>query len=299
MDKQSKVFISGATGLLGGVLTDKFAEECVLWPQGYRQRINHPRFVKVNLENDQETHDALNKINPDIIIHLAALANVDACEASPADAYRLNVGATRALVDWMRLHRPNGVFVYASTDQIYDGPGPHVEDHVAPSNTYAITKLWGEDIVQCLDRFIILRLNFFAAPTAPHHAGIIHWLNENLRHAVPIKLFNDVMFGPVHAVQATEVIKDMLSREIYGVFNLGSSDYCSKAVFAEKVAVRYELSLEHTTVCSIDDVPMKTHRPKDMRMSTARLAERLGYTLPSIADAMAYIGPESGGAYDK
>jgi len=65
----------------------------------------------------------LDDVKPEVIVHLAALTDVDLCEREPAQAEALHVGATKTLADWIlsgqRLCPPD---LY-STDQVYDAPG--------------------------------------------------------------------------------------------------------------------------------------------------------------------------------
>ena len=86
------------------------------------------------------------EIRPDIVVHAAALANVDACENDPEAARRLNVGMTENLLDAIAAECPTCRFVYVSSDQVYDGQGPHDEASPCPGNVYGRTKLEGEEV---------------------------------------------------------------------------------------------------------------------------------------------------------
>ncbi len=82
---------------------------------------------------------------PDLILHGAALAAVDQCEAQPDLAYRVNSLATRFIADGAR--RVGAHVVYVSTDYVFDGTKgtPYVEwDTPAPQSVYGLSKLGGE-----------------------------------------------------------------------------------------------------------------------------------------------------------
>ena len=77
-------------------------------------------------------------IQPDVIIHTAAISDIGACERDPAASYRTNV----ELPVW--LAKTGVKAVLFSTDQVYsgcDGGGPYAEDDVKPANLYARHKL--------------------------------------------------------------------------------------------------------------------------------------------------------------
>jgi dTDP-4-dehydrorhamnose reductase len=88
---------------------------------------------------------AVCEFEPDLILHGAAFTAVDACEAEPETAYRVNALATRFVADGAR--RVGAHVVYVSTDYVFDGTkdGPYVEwDRPNPQSVYGASKLGGE-----------------------------------------------------------------------------------------------------------------------------------------------------------
>lgn len=280
------VFLTGATGLLAPHIISVLEGRTTLWTQGFRHRLQRPQFVVLDLTDRRAVEDTLDRVSPNIVVHLAALTNVDSCETHPSSAYAANVAATRILVDWMHRRRPHGTFVYVSTDQVYDGPGPHAEDDISPANFYGMSKLWGEDLARRLTRFLVLRTNFFAMACGPHHGGFAQWLVDSLRDKRSITLFDDVLFSPVHAEQVAELLWSLLDRRVHGTYNLGSADGLSKAAFAERVARRLGYSLENASVGSVSEVKLKAYRPNDMRMQVDRIAAALGRAMPSVDEGI-------------
>ena len=161
MTSKKTVFFAGATGLLGQNATPLLADRYKFFPAGLRRRVEHRDFVALDLVDEQETAELLDRIRPDVIVQAVALTNVDLCEENPAQAYDVNVRTTKNLTSWLVEESPDTHFVYISTDQVYDGPGEHIEDVVFPCNVYALTKLWAEDVARTAPRHLVLRTNFF------------------------------------------------------------------------------------------------------------------------------------------
>ena len=157
MKKLRKILITGATGLLGGYLTSFLSTRAECYPTGFEFDLDHDRFFNLDITDTNAVHPTLQQISPDVIIHCAALTNVDFCEANPNLAYRLNVLTTENITRWCRRQTHETQLIYVSSDQMYQGVGPHIEDNVAPINTYAATKLWGEYVVREVKRHLILR----------------------------------------------------------------------------------------------------------------------------------------------
>jgi len=229
---------------------------------------------------------AFHRIRPDVIIHCAALTNVDACEAVPERAYQLNVQATETIANWIRQKAPNTQLIYVSSDQIYQGPGPHSETNAAPINTYALTKLWGEYIVREVDRHLILRTNFLGFDRNTK-TGFVAFLLDAFEKGTPITLFRDVLFNPLYATDWPAIIWPLVDGKITGTYNLGASgNGISKAEFALQVAEALNLNTSSAIIGSVEDVSMAARRPNDMRMDISKIQECLSQALPTVEESL-------------
>src|SRR5207245_292176 len=86
-------------------------------------------------------------VQPDAVIHTAALADIDFCQAHPELARAVNVDLTRHLAQLCADTKTR--LVFCSTDTIFDGEhAPYrEEDRPGPVNLYAETKVEAEQIV--------------------------------------------------------------------------------------------------------------------------------------------------------
>src|SRR5437870_5210563 len=177
MNKKTKLLVTGGSGFVAGSVLAKAGPQWDLHavsrgPQPVRV-IPRPASGSVNpiLENSCEWHavdplvashfsDLFREIRPGVIIHTAALADIDFCEAHPGLARAVNVEFTLNLVT---LCAEIGTrLVFCSTDTIFDGEhAPYQEDDSpGPLNHYARTKVEAEQIVSRLGaRAVIARLS--------------------------------------------------------------------------------------------------------------------------------------------
>ena len=102
----------------------------------------------------------MNEINPDIIVNLVCLSDVDKNETDQNLAYRLNVKPVENIVQWIQAQQKDIQFIQISTDHLYDGKGLNQEDNVICRNTYASTKFQADQIALEADA-AVLRTNFF------------------------------------------------------------------------------------------------------------------------------------------
>jgi len=220
-------------------------------------------------------------VKPDIIINLAAATNVDECERNPNHAYLQNVKSVENIVSGIQRSHGLCQLIHISTDQVYDGSGPHLEENISLINYYAFSKYMAEIAAQAVPN-CILRTNFFGRSKCPSRTSISDWIVKELLREQPIKVFEDVFFSPLTIDSLCSYIIQIISRQVSGTYNLGSIDGTSKAQFAFLLADTLGLNTDKMTFESVAAMEFPAARPKDMRMNSARFEEALGVSLPTL-----------------
>lgn len=104
--------------------------------------------LTLDLRDRAGTHAAIERFQPEAIIHLAAIHFIPECEQKPDEAVSINVEAT---VNLLSACPADCRFVFASTAAVYapsDTPHHEVNSAIGPMDVYGYTKLWGEDMVR-------------------------------------------------------------------------------------------------------------------------------------------------------
>ena len=120
-----KVLITGSNGLLGQHLIPLFVAddryEVIAAGRGVNRLPSQQGYTyeSVNLRNTVSVQQLLEKHHPDIIIHAAAMTQVDECERNKDACWDTNVAATRYLIQ--AAEKYNAFFLFLSTDFIFDG----------------------------------------------------------------------------------------------------------------------------------------------------------------------------------
>jgi len=279
MRLSKKILLTGATGLFGSRLYP------FLKQQGFNvvgQGNSTKADTNCDLRNQAATEQLLNDVQPQLIIHLVALTDVDKCEQRLQDAYLLNVKTTENIVGWIRQH-PGVKIIYISTDQLYDGPGPHSEQDVMPVNVYGFSKYCAEKVVQQVES-TILRTNFFGESSLPYRKSFSDWLIESFQKQTPIKLFTDAFFNPLSFDTLVEILAKVVENPIPGVFNLGSREGRSKRDFGIELAKLFSLSTDCAQDALVAEQKLKACRPKDMRMDCSLFERTFNIKLPLLKD---------------
>jgi dTDP-4-dehydrorhamnose reductase len=272
-----RLLVTGSTGLLGPYLLAE-AQRQGIATGAARSGAD----FNVDLEDAEKTREAVDTFQPDVVLHAAAMTNVDRCEADPDAAKRANALATHNLVAAMK-HSARLVFI--STDQIYpDRPGLKHENEEGPVNAYGCSKLAGERIALTRTNSLILRCNMFGPSLTPGRSSFSDWIIDSLRRRSPVTLFTDVLFSPLLFSTLSAVTLDCVARGIHGTFNLGSRNGTSKRNFAVMIARHLGLPLDCTRDGLSSEVATRAPRPLDLRLDVTRLEAALGRPMPTLQE---------------
>lgn len=274
-----RILITGASGMLGAAAINFFHDKD--WEIYALTRTNKIAFpekcVSVHygrIENEEELSVIVKGIPQlDLIIHGAALTNLETCEADFKAAINVNTIGTLNLINSLKgtgtYPEKKPLFVYISSDAVY----PDIEGRkpekvaVAPASKYGVTKLWGETVtLKEWPNSLVLRTTIVG--NAPRQfAG---WVLSAARSNSRLKLFTDVIFSPLFVTDLCRLIADAHARGLTGRFNAGSSDPISKADFAIRLLKRASLTPSYE-LTSLRQEPCKAPRSLNMALDSSKL----------------------------
>lgn len=278
-----RMLITGVSGLLGNNLAHYFKNKYKI----LGLYCSHPVSIagikteKLDLLDYNSIKKVIQEFNPSIIIHCASLANVDQCESFPEITNKINVLATKNIVEIIA--DKDIKLVYISSDSVYDGViGNYPEtDNINPLNCYGRSKYEGELEVLKEENCIIFRTNFFGW-NIQDKKSIGEWILEELKAGRQIKGFKDAYFSSIYTFELARLIDIAIQNQLSGVYNCGSADSCSKYEFALKIADRFGFERTLIVPISIDDFPFKAKRGKNLSLNISKLQKSLDYKLPTI-----------------
>jgi dTDP-4-dehydrorhamnose reductase len=286
MQPIARVLVTGASGLLGAHLVEGFRPLAqVIGMDRNPWWGDRPLDLRTGDMTDRAfLQRVVADTEPDVVIHCAALVNVDRCEQDPAAAYSLNADTTRALA---RAVRPGTLIVYVSTDSVFKGDRPFSTeaDLPCPRTVYARSKLQGEWEAQLASPdHLIVRTNFYGWSSG-RKTTAAEWLFAALRDGQAITLFDDVFFTPIYVGDLVERVRALVLHGARGLFHVAGRDRVSKFEFGQRLADAAGLSLVHARRGSIETAGLAADRPRDMSIASSRLGE-LVLSPPGCADGL-------------
>jgi len=177
---------------------------------------------------------AIRDFRPDLILHPAAMTDVEGCARDPDLAYRVNGMGTQNVA--LAAAEVRAEMLYVSTNEVFDGQATEPYHEWAPRNpinAYGRSKLAGEWYVQnLLTRFYIVRTAWLYAPGGrnfPHR--ILQLADER----GSLKVVADEVGNPTYVVDLARAIAALIETHAYGVYHAVNAGAASRYDFAREI----------------------------------------------------------------
>ncbi len=271
-----KILISGSTGTLGVGLTKYLStfKKYKIIKLGYKNKSQY----NVDFTNKKEVIFFLNNIQPDYIINLFCLANVDECEKNYTKALIYNSDILNCLSSWSQEY--NCKIIHISTDQVYDNINNYsIEKDINLKNNYAHSKFKGEQYLNN-ENSCVLRTNFFGFSNTKKTLN--EWFLNSIQHNKDIYLFNDIQFNPVSMDTLYKCINFIICNFKHGVYNYGTKNGLTKSEFCKKLMKNLNIEYKKINTVSVDQSNLFAYRPKGMMMNTDKFIKNFKFKVPNI-----------------
>jgi dTDP-4-dehydrorhamnose reductase len=281
------VLITGANGLLGQKLVKDFHPhyKVIAWdlhPQSYLSLPNLC-YESLNITDRRQLGFQMSFYHPEIVINAAAYTDVDGCEIQKDEAWAVNVGGVKNLVNLCKKEKIK--FIHLSTDYIFNGKnGPYSEDDPPdPVNFYGETKLESEKIIKDsgID-FLIIRTNVLYGFGKSVKPDFFLSLLDKLSKNEKIKIVTDQFNNPTLVDNLSLCILEMVKKDVFGVYHIAGSEYLSRYEFAVKVAESFNLDKNNILPTKTEDLQQKATRPFKGGLKTDRAQKILGTGFLSV-----------------
>ncbi|UTR07411.1 dTDP-4-dehydrorhamnose reductase [Alkalihalobacillus sp. LMS6] len=247
-----KILVTGANGQLGSAVLRVPVEVGV-------QLIGMTR-AELDITNEHHVKTVFETIQPDVILHCAAYTNVDQAEKDEMEAYRVNAIGTRNLC--VAAEQLGAVFVYVSTDYVFDGGATEPIDEWTPPSpigVYGRSKLAGEQAVQQFhSKFFIVRTSWVFGHTGSNFVKTMLRLAEK---KTELRVVDDQIGSPTYANDLAEAIVSLVRTKRYGIYHISNSGTVSWYEFAKEIFAlkRIPASIQP---CTTAEFPTLAQRPK-------------------------------------
>lgn len=256
----------------------------------------------VDLEIPGSAEIAIARAKPDVVINAAAYTAVDAAEAEPERAFRVNGEAAGEIA--AAAHQAGARLIHISTDYVFDGrtSDPYAEDtEPHPLSVYGRSKLDGEIRVRAQNReHAIIRTAWLYSPFGKN---FVKTMVSAARERNELRVVADQHGSPTSALELADAVL-LVARnpegwgETYHVAGSGTASWFDLAAATMEQCRRLGLPAAHVEPITTADWPTPAKRPANSALDSRKFERMYQHrmpdwrqSLPSVIDQIALEQP--------
>jgi dTDP-4-dehydrorhamnose reductase len=261
-----RIFLTGSRGQLGRALAARLSDAEIA-------PCDQP---ECDVTQAGPIRQAILAARPEMVLHCAAMTDVDGCARDPDLAYRVNGLGTQNVA--LACAEIGAALLYVSTNEVFDGAArsPYSEfDAPNPVNAYGRSKLAGEwYTLHLVPRFYVVRTSWLYASNG---ANFIHKILERAAAGQRLRVVADEVATPTLASDLAEAVARLIETGQHGIYHLANAGHCSRYDWACKALelAGYDVPVEPITRA---DYPRPSTPPAFTALAN-QAAAALGITL--------------------
>ncbi len=284
-----KILIIGGSGVIGWNLLEFFKEKNLDVKFTFKtNQVSDNNGYFLDITNKKETNEIITKINPDIVIHTAALANVDLCERYKQLAHQINVNGTHNIIEGCK--KISSKIVYISTSFVFSGSSKTYTEHDIPSKpktNYGLTKLEGEKLVlESGLESLILRIDqpYFWKQSWQHTNSVLRVIGT-LSKKQELKEITDWFNVPTYIPDFVNATYALIKNNYTGIFHLTGSDFISRFEWALNTAKIFDLDSKLLVPINSKQLNLDVER-NNINMDNKKILDQTGVKMRGIKEGL-------------
>jgi dTDP-4-dehydrorhamnose reductase len=290
-----KIAITGSNGLLGQHLVNLLLHkqyQVIAMGKGEDRTgfESNPlyKYYSVDIASASDISHVFSIEKPAVMVHAAAMTQLDECEQEPKKCYATNVEGTAHAVAAAEEYCKH--LLYVSTDFVFDGEkGNYTEhDETRPISYYGYTKQLAECLVQqSKTPWAIVRTCLVYGNTiSGTRSNIISWVRKNLEEDKEIKVVSDQFRTPTYVEDLAKGILLMIEKKATGIYHISGKDLLTPYEMALQTADYLKLDKKKIKRVDASSFVQPAARPPKTGFDISRARNELGYEPISFGEGL-------------
>ncbi|HEV7348898.1 NAD(P)-dependent oxidoreductase [Telluribacter sp.] len=299
--EKKRILITGSNGLLGQKLIELLVKQSNIHTIATARGENRLPFTEgyeylsMDITNPEQVHQVIKQARPEVVIHTAAMTNVDQCETEKDACWAQNVQAVEYLVE--ACQETNAFLLHVSTDFIFDGAdGPYdVDAEANPLSFYGWSKYAAEKAVIHSGpvRWAIARtVLVYGIAHDMSRSNIILWVKKSLEEGKNIKVVTDQWRTPTLAEDLAMGCYLIADGEAEGIFNISGKDLLTPYEMAIMTAEFFGLDRSLIAEADSSTFTQPARRPARTGFILDKSRDVLGYEPHSFQEGIAILAEQ-------
>ena len=286
-----KILLFGGGGFVGGNLAHVAMREgwnvCVA-DQTQELVSDAVGWRIVDITSEDAVDSVITDENPDAVVNVAAIANIDFAEREKELTWKVNVDGARNVA---KCCAERGVrYVFFSSDAVFDGHGCSYaeENEPAPVNYYGVTKAEAEKaVLSACPEAVIARLSLVLGFPVNRGNSFFAGLHAKLNSGQEVPCPVDEVRTPVDVITLSECVLELAGSRLSGIFHIGATDHIGRYDLTRKLARRmgFDESLA-VPVTSEKSAPGRAPRHKNGIISVSKAQRMLKTQLLTVDEGI-------------
>jgi dTDP-4-dehydrorhamnose reductase len=290
-----KILVTGCNGLLGQKLADLISSRrehhLIATAKSSPKTSDNFEFHTLDITQETQVDAVISTTKPDVVIHTAAMTQVDQCETEREKCWQSNVEAVRYIVEACKKNHAH--LIHLSTDFIFDGTHGPLDENEKPNplSYYGQSKLAGEEIIQQngINWAILRTVLVYGVTKDQSRSNIVLWVKKSLEDGKSINVVNDQFRTPTLAEDLAMGCYLAATKKAQGVFNVSGDEMMTPFDIAVTTADFFKLdkSLLRETDSTKFTQPAK--RPLKTGFIIDKAKRELGFSPHTFREGLAIL----------
>jgi dTDP-4-dehydrorhamnose reductase len=296
------ILITGSNGLLGQklveLITNKKEYNLVATARGNNRLpfADHYKFVPMDITSAEEVRNIISQVQPDYIIHTAAMTNVDQCETEKTLCIQQNVDAVKYIAE--AAAQNNAHLIHLSTDFIFDGAdGPYDEHAKAnPLSYYGESKQAAEEVIisSSCSWAIARTVLVYGIAHDMSRSNIILWVKKSLEDGKTIQVVDDQWRTPTLAEDLALGCYLIVKHNATGIYNISGQEMLTPYQMALKTADFFHLDKSLINKSDSTKFQQPAKRPPKTGFIIDKAKTQLGYQPHTFQEGIELLAKQIG-----
>jgi len=278
-----KILITGSSGMLGANAVKILQKKYNIYSTSSSDFNNNPakKFKKFNLK--EHNYSELKKWvkNPDIIIHTAAITNIESCEINKKKAMLINGESVKKLITTFSKSK----ILFISTDAVF-GPNTHFANEktkTKPLTVYGKSKKLGEDYLLDLNtNGSIIRTTIVGKNINQKKTSFTEWIINQIKHNKKIDLYTDRFFTPITIWDLIKELEWVMQNTTPKIMHISGDDIINKYNFGYRLISKLKLNTKMIIKKEYRNTKINIRKNLDQTLDSTLYQKLSNHKLPKI-----------------
>ncbi len=283
-----RMLITGGSGFIGGNLALRARSS---WDVAATYRATRPDldavdWIEMDLTDEKSVRNAVTNSRPDVIVHLAAMSDIERCETEQDLCADVNVQGSIRLAD--AALDAGARLILVSTDNVFDGErGSYSEDDAPnPVNFYGRSKVMAEEAVRARsEQNLVVRIPVVLGfPALTGASSFLSSIVKLAREDKKVWFITSEVRSPIDVTVLCDVFLELAEDGHEGLIHVGGTEALDRGLMGERILERLGKPRELGLYLHSRDGGAK--RPRDVSLDVTKAMSTLSNEFPNFSTSL-------------